>query len=82
MEPIVDFGLFEVAAASGLAWIARKICVRRGLRIAFTFVCVTAPAALVFVSRDELSRWLAALSLMTAIVNAAALFPGEGKRRG
>ena len=75
MEPIVDFGLFELGVASGLAWIARKMYARHDLAVGVLLIGVVAPVVLVIISRDELSRWLAAVCLMTTLLNVAVLFP-------
>ena len=75
MEPFIDFGLFEILAASGIAWLARKIYTRRVTGVAFLGVSVTAPAVLIFLSTDGLMRWLAAFCLAAAVVNAAVLLP-------
>lgn len=73
MEPFVDFGLFELLAASGLAWLARGIYTRRLVALGFLAVSCFAPAALVLFPNLTFARWIAALCLCTALVNAAIL---------
>lgn len=75
MEPFIDFGLFEFLAASGLAWVGRKLYSYKALGMAFLVISLLAPAVLIFVSKGELARWLAAASLAMALLNAAVLFP-------
>ena len=75
MEPFIDFGLFELLAASGLAWVGRHVYARRRFAICFLLASVAVPVLLVFVSADESARWLAALGVAMALVNAAVLLP-------
>ncbi len=81
MEPFIDFGLFEILAASGIAWFARKIYTRRVTGVAFLAISVIAPAVLIFFSGEGWTRWLAAFCLMAAAVNAAVLLPVALQRR-
>lgn len=73
MEVFVDFGLFELIAALGLAAAARAIYSNRALRVAFLALSVCAPAALVFMVGTEVTRWLAAAALVTALVNGTVI---------
>lgn len=75
MEPIIDFGLFELVAASGLAWVGRHVYARPRLALCFVFASVAVPVVLVFLSVEESTRWLAALGVALALVNAAVLLP-------
>jgi peptidoglycan biosynthesis protein MviN/MurJ (putative lipid II flippase) len=72
MEPFVDFGLIELLAASGLAWLARRIYARPALGVVFVVVSVLLPAMLVIAPRGVGTRWVAIGCLATALVNAAA----------
>jgi len=74
MEIFVDFGLFEILAALGLAALARTVYSRRLAGLAFLVLSVAAPAALIAVASETRQRWLAALCLGTAVVNAALIF--------
>ncbi|HXI64821.1 MAG TPA: hypothetical protein VNH14_09960 [Gemmatimonadales bacterium] len=74
MEPVLDFGLFELLAASLLAWFARTIYTRRYLAVAFLALTLLAPAVLAAFPQGSAARWLAVVCLATALVNAAALF--------
>ena len=74
MEPVLDFGLFELLAASLLAWSARSIYSRRYIAVAFLALTLLAPAVLAAFPQGGAARWLAVVCLATALVNAAALF--------
>jgi len=74
MEPFLDFGLFELLAASLLAWCARKVYSRRDLALVFLTVTVVSPAILLIVGASVPLRGVAIVCLVTALVNAAALF--------
>jgi hypothetical protein len=75
MEPVVDFGLFELAAATGAAWMARRVYSRRVLAVVFLAASLIAPMVLVLISHVNFARWVAAFCLATAVVNAGLLFP-------
>lgn len=75
MEPFVDFGLFELLAASGLAWLGKRIYSTRVGACVFLVTTVLAPLTLLFLSSEGCARWIAALSLSGSILNAAVLFP-------
>ena len=55
MEIGLDFGLFELIAAAGLAWTARFVFKRRWLTIAFLVWSVAAPIPLLFLSAGPTS---------------------------
>jgi hypothetical protein len=80
MEIFADFGLFELAAASLLALVGRAVFARRWLGYAFGAASVAAPLALVFLVHEGWTRWIAAVALATAVVNAWVL--GSLLRRG
>lgn len=74
MEVFVDFGLFELIAAAGLAFVSRKIYARRWLGLLFLGFSVAAPALLVFIGHEGAVRWVAVVCLATSLVNAALIF--------
>ncbi len=74
MDPFPDFGLFELLAASGAAALARRIYLYPWAGGLFLVASLVAPVALLFVARDESARWLAAICLATALVNAGLIF--------
>lgn len=73
MEIFVDFGMFEVFGALGLAALGRTIYRRPWLAFGFLAVSVIAPLILIFLGSGELLRWLAAIALSTALVNASVI---------
>jgi hypothetical protein len=74
MEIFVDFGLFEILAATGIALVARKIYTRRWPGFAFLIVSVVTPIFLVFFATEGLARWIAVICLATALVNVSLIF--------
>jgi hypothetical protein len=73
MEIFVDFGLFELFVALGLAAASRVVFRRRWLAVLFLIWAALAPIALIFVARDEVVRWIAVTGLVPALVNVATL---------
>ncbi|MDQ5853881.1 MAG: hypothetical protein M3380_17810 [Chloroflexota bacterium] len=74
MDPFPDFGLFELLAASGAAALAKRIYLHQWAAVLFLVVSLIAPLALIFAAHGELARWLAAICLTTALVNAGLIF--------
>ena len=74
MDPLPDFGLFELLAATGAAALARRIYRHPWAGALFLVVSLITPVALIFAVRDEAARWLAAICLATALVNAGLIF--------
>lgn len=74
MDPLPDFGLFEFLGAAVLGTVARGIYSRRLLGMLFLVLSIAAPVGIIIVGRGELTKWLGALALATALVNAAFIF--------
>lgn len=77
MEIFVDFGMFELFGALGLATAGKAIYRRARLAVAFLATSILAPLALIFLGSGELPRWLAAVALGTALVNATVIFSAQ-----
>ena len=75
MEIFVDFGMFELAAALGLAALGRAVYRRAWLAFAMLAISIVAPLALIFLGTGELPRWIAAVALTTALINAGVIIP-------
>jgi len=73
MEIGVDFGLFELLAIAGLAWLARFIFRRRWLSVAFLMCSAAAPIALWFLVDGEWPRWLAVACLGAAAIHITVI---------
>lgn len=71
MEIFVDFGLFEILAASGMAALGRAICRRPVMKWLILLLSVAAPAALLFLVVGETLHWIAAVALGTSLVNVS-----------
>lgn len=75
MDPFPDFGLFELLVASGAAALARKIYVRQVGGFVVLLISLAAPLALIFIAQEEFAKWVAAVALATALINAGLIFP-------
>lgn len=73
MEIFADFGLFELVAVLGLSALARALYSRRLVGFGVLLLSVAAPLALVVLVQEGPIRWLAAVSLGTALVNATVV---------
>lgn len=74
MEVFVDFGLFELLAAAGLAIVARRIYMRRWSTLTCLILSLIAPVLLVFFAHESLLRWIAVLCLATTLINCSLIF--------
>lgn len=73
MEIFLDFGLFEVLTAIGLAALSQAIYSRKVAGIFFLVVSTATPVILLLLSSAGLQRWIAVLSLATTLVNVAVI---------
>lgn len=73
MEIFVDFGMFELIAAIGISAVARWVYSHRAFGAIFLLASVGLPASAIFLSGDEETRWIAAASLVTALVNVSVI---------
>ncbi len=73
MEIFIDFGLFELVAAIGLAALSRFVYSRKLLGIAFLMISLAAPGVLLAISNGSTQRLVAVLCLATALTNAAVV---------
>ena len=73
MEIFVDFGLFELVAAMGLAAFSRAVYSTRLLGIAFLVVSVAAPITLLAISPGSTQRLVAIVCLVTTLTNVAVV---------
>ena len=77
MEIFVDFGLFEILAASGLGTLGRAINRHPFARALVLVLSIAAPGALLWLVGGETLRWIAALALGTSLVNASIIVSGS-----
>lgn len=73
MEVFADCGLFEAAAFAGMTALAQMLYSRRIIGYCILVLSVAVPLALVFLVDDGIIRWVAAVSLGTAFLNATVI---------
>jgi hypothetical protein len=73
MEVFLDFGLFELIAALGVAAMARAVYSRKAAGLAFLGASILVPVALLFLVRGGAATWLAAACVATALVNGVVV---------
>jgi len=73
MEIFIDFGLFELIAAIGLAALSRFVYSKKLLGIAFLAISLAAPGAMLMISHSSMQRTVALLCVATALTNAAVV---------
>ncbi len=73
MEVFVDFGLFELLAAAGLAIVARRVYMRRWSTLTCLILSLIAPVLLIFFAHESLLRWIAVICLATTLINCSLI---------
>src|SRR5262245_44194662 len=73
MEIFIDFGLFELLLALGIAALSRLVYSSRFLAFPFMVASFAAPVTMIVLASSHFQRWVAVTCLSTAAVNIAAI---------
>jgi len=82
MEIFVDGGLFELAIAFAFGYLVNIIYLRKYLLLFYSFVAISAPAALVFLPRNDAFYLLVSIAIVNAILLVVLLWQRREQQPG